>query len=501
MAANTPAAAVPGLSRIKGRINPFLGSSSNAISRGGTGRTGNPFLSDEEFDDPTLTQSFSGPGAGFAQFGQLMAQQGASAKKKAQFGEDLDVLQEKLQGAGDNWATAFGQLAKENPRAFLSLSKSGILDNMEKLQLFANADKNQAGAGMKTVDLPNGNKGVVITQPNGNQTIHELRPNEKAGDLVVGHKADTGEMVIVNKTKPDEVPMLVPGVNPGNREPREPNAPKGQPVRDKNGNFIGWATPEGFTKPPADMPTGARIGGPAPPMSQRDRDEIQTLSNLMPSLVGMRQNVGATGVVNGIVDLIAAKKGGVGSQSVPFFTNLSQAQAMIQGIGPTSRLKMSAQAMEGLLPNPNNSTAYNTEGLKAVQMLGRTNIAHLAAEYKAKGMEMPEDLQALVKTYNADPDVMAKLSEATNLVQTNPAALDKTHMSALFANRKDLPNDIGKAAVQAMIAGNPTTGIQPLPPDVAQKLQAEYDLPVTAPIPPVGGTGPTASPAGAPGTP
>lgn len=129
--------------------------------------------------DPSLYQSYSGPGAGFAQFGQTLAQHRAYEKDQDALNEAMDDLGKRISG-GAAPEKAFLEMLGENPGHFNTLSNAGVLQNTAALgQWMQQAQMASQVGKVQQFDLGGGNKIAQVIGPDGKPHYMNI-PNPSA---------------------------------------------------------------------------------------------------------------------------------------------------------------------------------------------------------------------------------------------------------------------------------------------------------------------------------
>lgn len=185
------------------------GSRAGGIGTGGTGgtggtdRTGTPFANPatgSALSDPSLNQQFSGPFAGLAQFGQVIAQHRAFKQEQQSVQDTTAAFQQHLQDKGDVRSALIGML-KDDPAHFNVLVQNpNLLNTLMRLQ----------DGGTQVMDLGGGSKLVVGVDPTGKGFSHVVQPQNNtlhpigvspAGNVVAGTRAGgTQELTGVTPT-------------------------------------------------------------------------------------------------------------------------------------------------------------------------------------------------------------------------------------------------------------------------------------------------------------
>lgn len=430
--------------------NPFRRGILRSVGAGGAkvsaeggrsaGKPANPMLG--ALGDPSLNQTFSGPAAGFAQFGQTMAQRKLYQQEMAGQEEAMQAFSEKLQ-MGVDTPKALTELLTENPRHYMALERSGLLESSQRLgswmqqaQLAGRAgEMKQFQVGDHTVAEiigPDAKPHYINVGP-GNQRVTSLGAVNAQGEPLVGDnkgniKALTGAMPssAFNQSQKPQATQLVPITLPDGKQ--------------------------GFMRVPktgetgvVEMPPGVTAGKP-PALTKwdhRDNEVFGSFKSVMDALPVLEKNVGASMPVIGGVLGQAAKLGLGGPQTKDYQAALDTLTTSSQALSTLNpRLKASYETMLKVLPKLGQSEDYNRdEALPNIRWAARQQAAGFVEYLGAARKEVPEGLQAMIERNRADPKYMTQLEAARSSLLSAPGMLTNDQIQLLSdkAEQKYLP--------------------------------------------------------------
>lgn len=426
---NTPASTVGTRTHFIAVRNSMAGGTGPRV---GPTSSGNPLAAGAAFGDPSLNQTFSGPGASFAQFGQMMAQRAAGEKQQAGFQQALSQYMQTMQKNLETMdpKAAFVDVITKHADLIHTLQQGGFDPVSHFKDIIAASKPITVGAGGS------------INDPNDPSKV--LYQNPTSTNIANAHNATTIQAANIHA-----------GATLGAANIRA-NAEKGKPlpssdmfdIKNSNGQVIG----KGYLDRNGDLhpvnlnsgnnttqnqglPQGATLSKPMTPgkWDHQDMNYNTSLSQIGPLLDKLEANKGASASIAGhVTGFLAQKTPFSGPQTKEFLNDANQLAVNAQALsGLNPRLRAAFNTMQNLIPRITNGEDFNSTLLPQLRVAYRQALAGFNEYLGAANKEIPPALQSLTQRMRADPDTMDKITQATQQAITAPGSLTKDQMKML----------------------------------------------------------------------
>lgn len=376
--------------------NPFRRSIMQRAQGGGaassaTGKPGAPLvnpLSGSALGDPSLNQNFGGGViGGLLQARQASKQHEAYQQDQQSQDEALQAFQGSLQ-QGNAPFTAMMNMMREDPKHFMTLHRSGVLDTVAGVQGWMQQADSMSKAGQVTsIPTPNGGAVMQIMGPDGKPHYVNAQPQDNklypTGAMDPNTKAPIMQSGKSGQTFPLEGAVPQSTFNSEERSAATDTRATQKAVKPN------WDPAHSrYVYPPgADgKPTIVPVDQPTINLSSRDQSFYGGVGNLYKALGDLKDlSNDVTDPLTGKVTTLAAKLTGEGKEGVAWNSALTSARntlaSMREGSGYVSGMK---EQLDNL-PKDWQSARQNIATVNRLQQDLQQKTGLLAASAEANG--------------------------------------------------------------------------------------------------------------------